>query len=112
MPQSRVVSPTTDMADKQADETQQTFETAMKRLEQIVAAMDDHRMPLDDLIVNYEEGTKLVKVCEARLAEAEKKVEIILRRAGGVPELAEFSPDAPTNSPAAKPTPRGDVSLF
>ncbi len=101
------------MTAKQSDETKPTFETAMERLEQIVEAMDDRKMPLDDLIVNYEEGTKLMKVCEERLAEAERKVEIILRRAGGAPELAEFAPDAPTNSPPAqKSPPRDEVSLF
>ena len=103
------------MADMQPDENNQSFETAMGRLEKIVEAMDDRGMHLDDLIVNYEEGTKLVKVCEERLAEAERKVEVIMRRAGGVPELAEFAPDAPTNSPQAsaqKAPPRDEVSLF
>ena len=100
------------MAAKQPAETTPTFETAMERLEQIVEAMDDRNMPLDDLLVNYEEGTKLAKVCEERLAEAERKVEIIQRRSDGAVELAEFAPDAPTNSPAAKSAPRDDVSLF
>ena len=61
------------MADMQSDENKQSFETAMGRLEKIVEAMDDRGMHLDDLIVNYEEGTKLVKVCE----------ESPLHRAGG-----------------------------
>ena len=37
------------------------------------------RWRLEDLIVRYEEGMKLVKVCQERLASAEQRIEIITR---------------------------------
>ena len=53
------------------------FESAMERLEEIVEQMESGKMPLDDLIVRYEEGMKLVKICQERLASAEQRIEII-----------------------------------
>ena len=85
-----------------------TFESALERLESLVADMEGDRMPLEQLIVAYEEGTKLVKVCQQKLNEAEKKLEIIQRRSAGDPELKEFDPAA---KPGASPTAK-DASLF
>jgi exodeoxyribonuclease VII small subunit len=82
-----------------------TFETAMTRLEQLVEEMDSANLPLQDLLTRYEEGVQLVKVCEARLNEAEKRIEIITRNAAGKPEASEFEAEN-------KPEPRPDVSLF
>ena len=55
------------------------FERAMDRLEKIVDQMESGELSLDDLIVRYEEGMSLVKVCQERLASAEQKIEIIAR---------------------------------
>lgn len=87
-------------------ETPPTFETAIGRLEKIVEEMDSDQLPLEDLLVRYEEGIKLVKVCEERLRSAEKRIEIITRDAAGEPRLAEFEPE---KKPA---TPADEVSLF
>ncbi|MGB8170034.1 MAG: exodeoxyribonuclease VII small subunit [Chthoniobacteraceae bacterium] len=84
-----------------------SFEIAITRLEQLVEEMDSANLPLQDLITRYEEGVQLVKVCEERLKEAEKRIEIITRNAAGKPGLAEFEPDG---RPTAEPRP--DVSLF
>ena len=91
----------------------QTFETAIGRLENLVEEMEAEDLPLERLIVNYEEGIKLVKTCQQKLAEAEKKIEIIQRQAGADPELKPFDPDAKADSPAPqrKGGPR-DASLF
>ena len=85
-----------------------TFESALERLESLVSDMEGDRMPLEQLITAYEEGTKLVKVCQQKLGEAEKKIEIIQRRTNAEPELKDFEPGTkPTPSSGAK-----DVSLF
>ena len=88
------------------------FEQAMKRLEEIVEQMESGDLPLEDLIVRYEEGMKLVKVCQERLASAEQRIEIITRNSAGKPVVKEFEPAA-----AAQPETQGepknvDVSLF
>jgi exodeoxyribonuclease VII small subunit len=68
------------------------FEGAMDRLEKIVEQMESGKLPLEDLIVRYEEGMNLVKVCQERLANAEQKIEIIARNSAGKPEVKEFEP--------------------
>jgi len=91
------------------------FEQAMKRLEEIVEQMESGGLPLEDLIVRYEEGMKLVKICQERLASAEQRIEIITRNSAGKPVVQEFEPAAASG--AAQPEPKGepknvDVSLF
>ena len=54
-----------------AKKPETSFETAMERLEKIVEEMESGKMLLEDLLVRYEEGMKLVKVCQDRLAQAE-----------------------------------------
>ena len=91
------------------------FEQAMKRLEEIVEKMESGDLPLEDLIVRYEEGMKLVKICQERLAAAEQRIEIITRNSVGKPLVKEFEP-APTAvgaPPETKGEPKNvDVSLF
>jgi exodeoxyribonuclease VII small subunit len=95
---------------KPAKNAEETFESAMAQLERIVEEMDDDALPLEQLIVRYAEGTKLVKVCEKRLRAVEAKIEMITRDADGEPQLAEFEP-ASASEPKEKPK-RDDVSLF
>src|SRR5687768_3986227 len=51
------------------------FEEALKRLEGIVDAMENDDLPLETLLAKYEEGTRLAQSCQARLSEAEFKVQ-------------------------------------
>jgi exodeoxyribonuclease VII small subunit len=96
-----------------AKEPEHTFESAVERLESIVEAMESDKMPLEELIVRYEEGTKLVKVCEEKLNAAERKIEIITRNAAGEPQLAPLDPDAaPSAARQTRESKTGDVSLF
>ncbi|MEO7318858.1 MAG: exodeoxyribonuclease VII small subunit, partial [Chthoniobacteraceae bacterium] len=82
------------------------------RLEAIVQQMDSPTLPLDQLITDYEEGVKLVKICQAKLRDAEQKIEIITRRAQADPELAAFEPDATSAEPKTPAGPRKDIRLF
>jgi exodeoxyribonuclease VII small subunit len=59
------------------------FEEALKRLEGIVDAMENDDLPLETLLAKYEEGTRLAQSCQARLSEAEIKVQQLERKAGG-----------------------------
>jgi len=56
---------------KQADVS---FEDAVKKLESIVEEMESDELPLDKLLVRYEEGAKLVKACEEKLQSAETRI--------------------------------------
>lgn len=83
-------------------EAELNFEGAMDRLEKIVEQMESGKLPLEDLIVRYEEGMNLVKTCQERLAIAEQKIEIIARNSAGEPEVKQFEPtQEPANEQAA-----------
>ena len=97
-------------------EPQLNFEGAMDRLEEIVDQMESGKMMLEELIVRYEEGMKLVKICQERLASAEQRIEIITRNNAGKPVVKNFEPAA-EKEPDARPEEKGankndDVSLF
>lgn len=70
------------------------FEGAMDRLEAIVEQMETGKLPLEDLIVRYEEGMSLVKICQERLATAEQKIEIIARNSTGKSLVKDFETTA------------------
>lgn len=52
-----------------------SFEEALKSLESILESMESGDTPLADLVAKFEEGSTLLKVCQARLKEAEIKIE-------------------------------------
>lgn len=59
------------------------FEEALQKLEGIVEAMEADDLPLETLLAKYEEGAKLVKVCQEKLAEAELKIQQLEKSAAG-----------------------------
>ena len=97
-------------------ETELNFEGAMDRLEKIVEQMESGKLPLEDVIVRYEEGMNLVKVCQERLANAEQKIEIIARNSAGKPVVKEFEPTqeaATTDKKIEEPESTNDeIKLF
>lgn len=50
------------------------FEDALSRLESIIEHMQHDKVPLDDLVVYYEKGSQLLKICQKRLKDAELRV--------------------------------------
>ena len=72
------------------------FEEALKKLETIVEAMEGEELPLESLLAKYEEGARLAKICQDKLAEAELKIEQLEKNAAGEAKLKPFAP--PENS--------------
>ncbi len=62
-----------------------SFEEALKELEQVVDRLERGDVPLEESIRLYERGHQLKKHCEARLREAEEKIELITLDAEGRP---------------------------
>lgn len=89
------------------------FEDSMQRLEEIVEKMESGDLPLEELIVRYEEGMKLVKVCQDRLRAAEQRIEIITRNNAGKPVVQKFEPTVAVTPPETQGEEKDvDVSLF
>lgn len=70
-----------------------SFEESIQRLEKIVADMESAELPLEDVLKKYEEGTRLVRFCSQKLEEAEKKIELLSKKADGTVELRPFAPE-------------------
>ena len=73
----------TSAHDDIADIAAMSFEQAMAELEAIVARLESGEEKLDDAIGAYERGAALKRHCEARLREAQDKVERIRLDADG-----------------------------
>jgi exodeoxyribonuclease VII small subunit len=63
------------------------FEDALNKLEGVVEAMEADDLPLETLLTKYEEGARLVKVCQEKLAEAEVKIQQLEKNAAGEMKL-------------------------
>jgi len=60
-----------------------SFEDALGELERIVRGLEGGQQKLEDAIVCYERGAALRRHCEAKLSEAEARVQAIVERADG-----------------------------
>jgi exodeoxyribonuclease VII small subunit len=59
-----------------------SFEEALARLEEITAELEDGDLSLEKSLKKFDEGIKLAEFCNAQLAEAKTKVEILLEKDG------------------------------
>ncbi|MFH1242027.1 MAG: exodeoxyribonuclease VII small subunit [Pseudomonadota bacterium] len=69
------------------------FEEAMKRLEEIVQALEAGDLPLEDSLKSFEEGMGLVRFCSEKLEEAEKKVTLLVQESDGRHKQVPFDPE-------------------
>ncbi len=69
-----------------------TFEDALDQLETLVEAMEAGDTPLAEMLARFEEGNRLLKVCEARLKDAELKIEQIKLARDGSATLIPLTP--------------------
>lgn len=73
-----------------------SFEEALAKLESIVESMESGDVPLAELLARFEQGTKLLKVCEARLKDAELKIEQLKKSKGGSVSFEKFETERDT----------------
>jgi exodeoxyribonuclease VII small subunit len=77
----------------EAKDAKLSFEAALGQLETIVESMESGEVPLAELLAKFEEGTKLLKVCEARLKDAELKIEQLKKQKDGTVAFEKFETD-------------------
>ena len=68
------------------------LEKSLADLENLVEELESGDLPLEKAMKKFEEGIKLTRGCQTALKEAEQKVEILLKSAGGE-DLEEFDVD-------------------
>ena len=69
-------------------ELPEDLEGALKALENTVQKLEEPDLPLEESIELFEWGSKLSDICYSRLKEAEKKVEILVKKVP-VPQSAD-----------------------
>ena len=67
------------------------FEAALARLEDIVTQLETGDLALEQSLKLFEEGVKLSRICNTRLEEAERKVEILLKDRSGNLKATPFT---------------------
>ena len=76
----------------------ESFEKNLERLDSIVRQLEDAELPLERALVLYEEGMKLSEVCHQQLEEAEGRIEILMKKAGGKVVAEPFAPEESENA--------------
>ncbi len=85
---------------------QPSFEKDLEQLEQIVEALEEGQLSLDDSLKKFEEGIRLTKRCEKALAQAEKKIEILTKNEQGELVVEPFGEEAIEETAAAESKPK------
>jgi exodeoxyribonuclease VII small subunit len=70
------------------------FEDSLEELEGIIDELESGELPLDKMIERYERGVETLELCRKVLDEAEKKIEVLVKRSDGKVETEPFDPDA------------------
>ena len=68
------------------------FEDALNKLEKIVSRLEDGEIPLEESLKLFEEGIRLSRLCNQKLEEAEKRVEILMKGKNGMIKPHPFDP--------------------
>ena len=74
-------------------ENKTTFETSLKRLEEIVSSLEKGNVSLEDAISLFEEGIRTAKACREKLKTAEKKIKELIKNSDGTFSLSDFQFD-------------------
>ena len=71
-------------------ETEQSFESSLKTLEEAVDQLEVGNLPLSDALQLFEQGLKASNVCRVRLEDAQQKVEVLVKDNSGGFQLEEL----------------------
>jgi exodeoxyribonuclease VII small subunit len=79
------------------------FEESLSKLESIVSHLESGDLPLERALEIFEDGVGLARLCQSHLAEAERKVEMLLRERGEL-KTVPFDPASDLVEPPAPRT--------
>jgi exodeoxyribonuclease VII small subunit len=66
------------MSDAAKSPEDMRFSDALAELESIVSALEGGQLELEESLARYERGVALLRACQARLAEAEQRVTMLM----------------------------------
>ncbi len=95
-----------------------SFEDAMEQVETIVRDLEGDRVPLEKLLEGYATGTRLLKLCQSRIEEAQAKIEMVAAGRDGEKRVVPFDESAPPSPAGSEPASKAsklskdDIRLF
>lgn len=66
------------------------FEDALNKLEKVVSQLEEGDISLEESLKLFEEGIRLSRICNQKLDEVEKRVEILIKGEGGTIKAKPF----------------------
>ena len=72
------------------DHLQMNYEKSLRRLDEIMASLENEQIGLDESLKLFEEGVELLRSASAELDKAETKVQMLVEKSGGGFELREM----------------------
>ena len=71
----------------------ETFESALKKLEETVEKLEEGTIPLNEALTTFESGVYCSRECKKFLDNAGQRIEIILKNENGEYEQKKFEPE-------------------
>ncbi len=81
-----------DKVEPAAEGAPEPYDQLVERLEQVVGELESGGLPLEKSIEKFAEGMRLVREAGARLDEAERRVEQLVKVASGEDEEVPLEP--------------------
>ena len=72
---------------KRGKSTEKKFEEAVGELERVVEQLESGELSLEDSLAAFENGVRLVKLCNQKLTEVERKIELLVKDKDGKLQL-------------------------
>ncbi|MFO7815573.1 MAG: exodeoxyribonuclease VII small subunit [Halanaerobiales bacterium] len=73
-----------------SDKKDLTFEKAIQELEEIVEALEEGGLPLEASLEKFSRGIELIKYCNQKLSETEKKIEVLIKEDEEIQGIVPF----------------------
>jgi exodeoxyribonuclease VII small subunit len=85
------------------DQEKKKFEAALEELEKVVERLESGELSLEESLAAFEEGVKLVNLCNQKLTEVEKKIELLVKDKEGKLQLKSLEQTAGEDSEDEEP---------
>ncbi len=69
------------------DQDKKKFEQALEDLEKVVERLESGELSLEDSLAAFEQGVKMVRYCNQKLNEVERKIELLVKDKEGKLQL-------------------------
>lgn len=77
-------------ANQSSVEAELGFEQALEQLQETVERLESGELSLEDSLRCFEKGVQLTRLCQDRLTQAEKRIQILTQKENGSPQLEDF----------------------